>query len=81
VIAADVISGGNERHRLQPMVTAAGEELQRAGVSDTPEVALADAGYWNSPHIEQLAESGIRALVKPDADSRKSPTRARGGPA
>ena len=80
VIAADVISGGNERHRLQPMVTAAREELQRAGVTDTPEVALADAGYWNSPHIEQLAESGIRALVKPDADSRKSPTRARSGP-
>ena len=81
VIAADVISGGNERHRLQPMVTAAREELQRAGVTDTPEVALADAGYWNSPHIEQLAESGIRALVKPDADSRKRPTRARSGPA
>jgi transposase len=80
VIAADVITGGNERHRLQPMVTAAREELQRAGVTDTPEVALADAGYWNSPHIEQLAESGIRSLVKPDADSRKSPTRARSGP-
>src|SRR5215204_3937414 len=80
VIAADVITGGNERHRLQPMVTAAREELHRAGVTDTPEVALADAGYWNSPHIEQLAESGIRALVKPDADSRKSPTRARRGP-
>src|SRR5215218_195065 len=80
VIAADVITGGNERHRLEPMVTAAREELQRAGVTDTPEVALADAGYWNTPHIERLAERGIRALVKPDADSRKSPTRSRGGP-
>jgi transposase len=80
VIAADVITGGNERHRLQPMVSAAREELQRAGVTDTPEVALADAGYWNSPHIERLAERGIRALVKPDADSRKTPTRSRSGP-
>jgi hypothetical protein len=32
VIAADVITGGNERHRLEPMVTAAREELQAAGI-------------------------------------------------
>lgn len=80
VIAADVICGGNERHRLAPMIEAACQELQRAGVADTPEVALADAGYWNSPHIEQLAGRGIRALVKPDADSRRKPTRIRSGP-
>jgi hypothetical protein len=81
VIAADVITGGNERHRLEPMVTAAREELQAAGITDAPEVVLADAGFWNSPHIEALAHDGLRALVKPDADSRKAPTRARSGPA
>jgi transposase len=80
VIGADVITGGNERHRLEPMVTAACEELQRAGVPDRPEVVVADAGYWNSPHIQELAQCGIRSLVKPDADSRKTPTRSRSGP-
>jgi transposase len=80
VIAADVICGGNERHRLAPMITQACDELQRAGINDAPEVALADAGYWNSPHIQQLAERGIRALVRPDADTRKAPTRIRSGP-
>jgi hypothetical protein len=63
------------------MVTAAREELQAAGITDAPEVVLADAGFWNSPHIEALAHDGLRALVKPDADSRKARTRARSGPA
>ncbi len=80
VIAADVICGGNERHRLEPMISAACEELTRAGIGETPEIALADAGYWNSPHIEQLADRGIRSLVRPDADSRRKPTRIRSGP-
>lgn len=80
MIAADVICGGNERHRLEPMITAACEELARAGIGETPQIALADAGYWNSPHIEQLAGRGIRSLVRPDADSRRTPTRIRSGP-
>jgi hypothetical protein len=63
VIAADVITGGNERHRLGPMVTAARGELHAAGIEHTPEVVLADAGFWNSPHIQALADQGIRALV------------------
>jgi len=80
VIAADVITGGNERHRLKPMISAACDELTRAGITDTPQVALADAGYWNSPDIEHLADRGIRSLVRPDADKRRRPTRIRSGP-
>ncbi len=80
VIAADVIRGGNERHRLGPMISTARDELTAAGVSEAPEVVLADAGFWNSPHIQALTDEGIRALVKPDADSRKAPTRTRSGP-
>jgi transposase len=80
IIAAEVITGGNERHRLEPMITAACHELQAAGVDEQPEMVLADAGFWNSPHIAQLAERGIRSLVKPDADSRKKPTKIRSGP-
>jgi transposase len=80
VIAADVICGGNERHRLAPMIIQATDELTRAGITDQPEIALADAGYWNSPQIDQLADRGIRSLVRPDADTRKAPTRIRSGP-
>jgi transposase len=41
VIAADVITGGNERHRLEPLVTAARDELHAAGIDREPE--------WCSP--------------------------------
>jgi transposase len=82
IVAADVITGGNERHRLGPMISAACHELEAAGVSEQPEIALADAGYWNSPQIAELAERGIKALVRPDADSRRgTPTKIRQGPA
>jgi transposase len=79
VVAADVITGGNERHRLAPMTEAAEAELQRAGIEEEPEVAVADAGYWNSGQIEALEAKGIEVLVPPDADTRKAPSKLRRG--
>jgi transposase len=80
IVAAELISGGNERHRLEPMTEAAEAELERAGVEEKPELVLADAGYWNSPRIEALEKRGIKVLCPPDADSRKAPTKIRSGP-
>jgi len=80
IVAADVISGGNERHRLEPLAQAAEAELAKAGVTEKPELVLADAGYWNTPQIESLEERGVRVLCPPDADSRKAPTKIRSGP-
>jgi hypothetical protein len=80
IVAAELITGGNERHRLEPMVKAAEVELTKAGIAEKPEVALADAGYWNSPQIDELETRGIRVLCPPDADSRKAPTKIRSGP-
>lgn len=80
IVAADVITGGNERHRLEPMAEAAEAELARAGVAERPRTALADAGYWNSPQIEALEAKGVRVLCPPDADTRKAPTKIRSGP-
>jgi transposase len=80
IVAADVITGGNERHRLEPMVQAAEAELAGAGVAERPSTALADAGYWNSPQIAALEAKGTRCLVPPDADTRKAPTKIRSGP-
>jgi len=80
VVAAEVITGANERGRLGPMAAAAEAELEQAGLSEKPSVALADAGYWNSPHIEALQAKGIEVLVPPDADTRKAPSKIRRGP-
>lgn len=80
IVSAELITGGNERHRLGPMAEAAKAELAEAGITDEPETILADAGYWNSPQIEELEAKGIRVLVPPDADTRKAPTKIRSGP-
>ena len=79
VVAADVIAGGNERGRLHPMTEAAEAELERAGIEEKPEVAVADAGYWNGDQIEALEAKGIELLVPPDADTRRAPSKIRRG--
>ena len=80
IVAAELITGGNERHRLGPMAEAAEAELAEAGITEQPGTVLADAGYWNSPQIEAIEANGIRVLVPPDADTRKAPTKIRSGP-
>ena len=79
IVAADVITGGNERGRLGPMAEAAEQELERAGVEERPSAALADAGYWNGDQIAALEARGMQVLVPPDADTRKAPSKIRRG--
>src|SRR4051795_9753539 len=50
VIAADVTVDSPDFGHFEPMVTAARDELARAGVEQSPEVVLADAGY--SHHVQ-----------------------------
>ena len=38
---------------LQPMVTATLAELDRVGIAERPQVALADAQYWNEQHMDE----------------------------
>ena len=80
IVAAELITGANERHRLEPMARAAEAELAKAGITAKPATVLADAGYWNSPQIEALEARGTRVLCPPDADTRKAPTKIRSGP-
>src|SRR5436189_385154 len=48
VIAAEVTVDSPDFGHLEPMVRAALADLDYAGVTDTPEVVLADAGYCTS---------------------------------
>jgi transposase len=71
VIAAEVTNTAPDFGNLEPMLEAAERELRAAGVTDTPQVVLGDAGYWHQQQIERLAARGISALVPPDAQDRK----------
>ena len=51
-----------------------------AGIRGRIDVLLADAGYWASDQIENLAAAGIQPLVPPDGQNPKRTGANRKGP-
>jgi hypothetical protein len=81
IIAAEIIGNGNDYGLLEPLADAAVGELAAAGISEQIDVVLADAGFWASEQIENLAARGMRPLVPPDGQhSKRSPGANRKGP-
>lgn len=80
IVAAEITTEGVDFEQLEPMIGAAEQELKAAGVSERPEVVLADAGYWSNGHIDALRERGVIPIVAPDT-TRDRPRKTRlGGP-
>lgn len=71
VIAAEINNDSPDFGHLEPMISAAQQELEAAGVTETPEVVVADAGYWHQVQIENIINQGIQVLIPPDAGKRK----------
>jgi transposase len=71
VIAAEVTIDAPDFGHLEPMVDAAGAELEKAGVSASPEVVVADAGYWHREQMERIQGRGIEVIVPPDSGKRR----------
>jgi len=74
VLAAEITNTPGDFSNLDPMVRAALGELERAGVTGRPEMALADAQYWNEQHIDEVvANQHIQVLIPPDSAGRAAP--------
>jgi transposase len=71
VIAAEINTDSPDFGHLEPMVSSAQAELAGAGVSESPEVVLADAGYWHQQQMEAIIDRGMQVLIPPDAGKRK----------
>ena len=67
IIAAEISTRSPDFGHLEPMVTTALGELNRAGVTERPRTVLADAGYWHTNQIEHLLADGFQVLVPPDS--------------
>jgi transposase len=74
VVAAEVMVRSPDFGNLAPVVAATETELAKAGVTDTPGVVIADAGYWHQRQMEAIVSRGIQVLIPPDADRRKTKT-------
>ena len=71
MVAAEVTVDSPDFGHLDPMVEAVEAELQAAGVTDTPDVVVADAGYWQQKQMEKIVSRGIQVLIPPDARKRE----------
>jgi Transposase DDE domain len=49
--------------------TAAGAAMM--AIDATPDVVVADAGYWHQDRMERLVDRGIQVLIPPDSSRRK----------
>ena len=66
VLAAEIETVGADFGHLEPMLAATERELAAAGVTDTPQVLLADAGYWHGEQMQRITDCGIEVLIPPD---------------
>jgi transposase len=72
VIAAEVTNQAADVHQLQPMIAAAKDTLEAAGVTDEIGVVVADAGYVSDANltsdcgVELLIATRNRRKMKPD---------------
>jgi hypothetical protein len=74
VVAAEITNTPGDFSNLNPMIEAAIDELERAGVAEGPKVALADAQYWNEQHLDEvIANKHIEVLIPPDRGGRTEP--------
>jgi transposase len=71
VVAAELSADSPDFGHLEPMVAAAERELTAAGVNETPQVVVADAGYWHHDQMDNLAGHGLTVLIPPDAGKRR----------
>jgi transposase len=74
VLAAEITNTPGDFSNLDPMITATLAELENVGIAERPEVALADAQYWNEQHMDEvIAQKHIQVLVRPDSSGRTAP--------
>jgi hypothetical protein len=70
ILAAEISIAAPDFGHLGPMLTTTLEGLREQGVSETPEVVLADAGYWHTAQMQAIEQQGIEVLAPPDGNMR-----------
>jgi len=63
VLAASLRQSGADCPALPDMLTELGESLTAAGIDGTPEMLLADAGYFSADNVQAATDAGIDPLL------------------
>jgi transposase len=75
VLAAEVSIAAADFGQLGPMFETTMRGLAQQGVTETPEVVLADAGYWHTAQMQAIEERGVEVLLPPDGNMREGKRR------
>jgi hypothetical protein len=75
ILAVDLTQQVNDGGLLGPMINAARDTLQAAGIDKTLETVLADGGYWSSPQITALGHDGLEVIVPTKSSTRTASRR------
>src|SRR3954452_2152706 len=78
ILAAELMTNSPDFGPLGPIFAAARHELARAGVTQTPTVVLADAGYWHLEQMNEITGQGVPVLIRPDSSRRANKPRRPG---
>jgi Transposase DDE domain/Transposase domain (DUF772) len=71
VLAAEITVDSPDFGHLGPMIGATERELENVGITERPEVIVADAGYWHQEQMDEIVSRGMQVLIPPDAKKRK----------
>ena len=71
VLAAEVTVDSPDFGHLEPMIDALEHQLTTAGITERPDVVLADAGYWHQEQMQEITSRGMQVLVPPDSRNRR----------
>ncbi len=75
ILAAEITNAAADFGQLAPMFEATMRELAEQAVTATPQVLLADAGYWHHPQMQAISDQGIEVLVPSDGNMREGKRR------
>jgi transposase len=83
IVAADLVQTSNDLQQLAPMLTRLTGTLTAAGISDRPQVLLADSGYWSIANLTSLPAAipdPPELLIAPAKHAREGKPRKDGAP-
>jgi len=63
ILSTTIVQDATDVHQLTPMIQATTEQLKRAGVTESPRVLLADAGYCSTDNIDATADGPSDVLI------------------
>jgi transposase len=83
IVAAGLAQTSNDLQQLAPMLTSVRATLAAAGISDRPEVLLADSGYWSIANLTTIPAEipdAPKLLIAPAKHAREGKPRKDGAP-